>query len=140
MASYNAKYGTSLNYSDYPYLLSDPALIEQVYTSEPGMIGDSFYMPHPYSRENDSAWENCWGYWTSTPATHNDYTYYDYETGYEEVIESQNVWAVYCFNSLNGNDSSHSGLYAVRPVVSLPSSMQVTSTASNGTTIWSLVQ
>ena len=52
MASYNAKHGTSLNYTDSPTLYSDPANSSGI---------DSLYMPHT------SSIEGCYGYWLSSP-------------------------------------------------------------------------
>ena len=52
MASYNAKHGTSLNYTEYPTLYSDPAN---------GSGIDSLYMPHTSTNED------CYGYWLASP-------------------------------------------------------------------------
>lgn len=52
MASYNAKHGTSLNYTEQPTLYSDP-------TNSSGI--DSLYMPHTSTNED------CYAYWLASP-------------------------------------------------------------------------
>ena len=55
MASYNEKYGTSLNYTSMPYLRTDP-------NDESSLI-DTLYMPH----SDPSGYNGCNGYWLASP-------------------------------------------------------------------------
>ena len=97
MASYNEKYGTSLNYTSYPYLRTNP--------SDSSSSTDTLYMPHPGS----SDYNGCWGYWLASP--YADLTY--------------GVWYVDCGGYVDGN-GYHYADAGVCPVVSLPSDIQVT--------------
>ena len=97
MASYNEKYGTSLAYTSYPYLRTNP--------SDSSSSIDTLYMPHPGS----SDYNGCYGYWLASPgAGGTDY-----------------VWAVLCDGFVSSNRYGNA-LNGVCPVVSLPSDIQVT--------------
>ena len=97
IASYNEKYGTSLAYTSYPYLRTNP--------SDSSSSIDTLYMPHPGS----SDYNGCYGYWLASPNA-------DYAIG---------VWYVFCGGRVyyGSYDNSSNG---VCPVVSLPSNIQVT--------------
>ena len=97
MASYNEKYGTSLAYTSYPYLRTNP--------SDSSSSIDTLYMPHPGS----SGYNGCYGYWLASPI----------------AGITDGVWYV-LYSGFVGDDDydgTHSG---VCPVVSLPSDIQVT--------------
>ena len=97
MASYNEKYGTSLAYTSYPYLRTNP--------SDSSSSIDTLYMPHPGS----SGYNGCYGYWLASPdAGGADY-----------------VWNVSYYGFVGSNLYYNAGL-GVCPVVSLPSNIQVT--------------
>ena len=97
MASYNEKYGTSLNYTSCPYLRTNP--------NDSSSSIDTLYMPHP----GDSEYNGCWGYWLASPGAGN----------------ADGVWNVYYFGGVLGSIYSDTG-NGVCPVVSLPSDIQVT--------------
>ena len=97
MASYNEKYGTSLNYTSFPYLRTNP--------NDSSSSIDTLYMPHP----GDSEYNGCWGYWLASPGAGN----------------ADGVWNVYYFGGVLGSIYSDTG-NGVCPVVSLPSDIQVT--------------
>ena len=97
MASYNEKYGTSLNYTSFPYLRTNP--------NDSSSSIDTLYMPHPGSRD----YNGCWGYWLASP-------YAGTPSG---------VWNVY-YGGYVDYDRYTSTAYGVCPVVSLPSDIQVT--------------
>ena len=97
MASYNEKYGTSLAYTSYPYLRTNP--------SDSSSSIDTLYMPHPGS----SDYNGCYGYWLASPIAGG--------TG--------RVWCV-CFSGFVDSGSYNGTSYGVCPVVSLPSDIQVT--------------
>ena len=97
IASYNEKYGTSLAYTSYPYLRTNP--------SDSSSSIDTLYMPHPGS----SDYNGCYGYWLASPgAGGTDY-----------------VWAVLCDGFVN-RSTFYDTYFGVCPVVSLPSNIQVT--------------
>ena len=97
MASYNEKYGTSLAYTSYPYLRTNP--------SDSSSSIDTLYMPHPGS----SGYNGCYGYWLASPdAGGADY-----------------VWNVSYYGFVGSNLYYNAG-NGVCPVVSLPSNIQVT--------------
>ena len=97
MASYNEKYGTSLAYTSYPYLRTNP--------SDSSSSIDTLYMPHPGS----SDYNGCYGYWLASPY----------------AVSARDVWLVNCSGQVNciGYSNPYDG---VCPVVSLPSDIQVT--------------
>ena len=97
IASYNEKYGTSLAYTSYPYLRTNPS-----YSSS---SIDTLYMPHPGS----SDYNGCYGYWLASPNA--DATRY--------------VWSVLC-DGFVSSILYNTAIYGVCPVVSLPSDIQVT--------------
>ena len=97
MASYNEKYGTSLNYTSAPYLRTNP--------SDSSSSIDTLYMPHPGS----SDYNGCYGYWLASPIA-------DFTSG---------VWGVYYDGFVNDYRYDYAG-GGVCPVVSLPSDIQVT--------------
>ena len=97
MASYNEKYGTSLNYTSAPYLRTNP--------SDSSSSIDTLYMPHP----GDSDYNGCWGYWLASPSAGNTY----------------DVWYVGYDGSVGSYDYDNAA-FGVCPVVSLPSDIQVT--------------
>ena len=97
IASYNEKYGTSLAYTSYPYLRTNP--------SDSSSSIDTLYMPHPGS----SDYNGCYGYWLASPIA-------DY---------ANRVWIVICDGGVSNGDYNDTG-YGVCPVVSLPSNIQVT--------------
>ena len=97
MSSYNEKYGTSLNYTSFPYLRTNP--------NDSSSSIDTLYMPHPGSRD----YNGCWGYWLASP-------YAGTPSG---------VWNVY-YGGYVDYDRYTSTAYGVCPVVSLPSDIQVT--------------
>ena len=97
MASYNEKYGTSLAYTSYPYLRTNP--------SDSSSSIDTLYMPHPGS----SDYNGCYGYWLASPTA-------DYPGGVWYVDCGGRVYDGYYSDARNG----------VCPVVSLPSDIQVT--------------
>ena len=96
MASYNEKYGTSLNYTSFPYLRTNP--------NDSSSSIDTLYMPHPGSNYN-----GCYGYWLASPLAGS--------TGY--------VWLVRCDGNVYSS-IYNDAIYGVCPVVSLPSDIQVT--------------
>ena len=97
MASYNEKYGTSLNYTSSSYLRTNP--------NDNSSSIDTLYMPYPGS----SGYNGCYGYWLASP-----------RAGY-----ARDVWYVdnHGFANCNSYDNPNRG---VCPVVSLPSDIQVT--------------
>ena len=97
MASYNEKYGTSLNYTSAPYLRTNP--------SDSSSSIDTLYMPHPGS----SDYNGCYGYWLASPLADHPYT----------------VWYVRSNGDVNYDDYRDTDR-GVCPVVSLPSDIQVT--------------
>ena len=97
MASYNEKYGTSLNYTSLPYLRTNP--------SDSSSSIDTLYMPHPES----SGYNDCYGYWLASPYAGDAFS----------------VWYVRYIGNVNYGDYSGPGR-GVCPVVSLPSDIQVT--------------
>ena len=108
MASYNAKYNTNLNYTDFPYLRTNP--------NDSSSSIDTLYMPRPTAYF--SGYNGCYGYWLASPSN---------AVG----------WCVECRGFMSyGYDDYDLG---VCPVVSLPSNVQVTSSTTNGVTVWSLV-
>ena len=96
MASYNEKYGTSLAYTSYPYLRTNP--------SDSSSSIDTLYMPHPGS----SDYNGCYGYWLASLAPEDEYT----------------VLAMFYYGGLTADLLPCP--YGVCPVVSLPSNIQVT--------------
>ena len=112
LSSYNEKYNVNP-----PKKLTESVYFYVNNDSSKGI--DSLYMPHPNT--GAPAW--CLGYWLST-------NYY-YDDDYVFIIRS------------TGNLSNRKysdGSCSICPVVSLPSDLQVTSTTSNGVTVWSLAQ
>ena len=97
MASYNEKYGTSLNYTSAPYLRTNP--------SDSSSSIDTLYMPHP----GDSDYYGCYGYWLASPYIGNPI----------------NVCLVDCRGRVYDRTFSDANS-GVCPVVSLPSDIQVT--------------
>ena len=97
MASYNEKYGTSLNYTSFPYLRTNP--------NDSSSSIDTLYMPHP----GNSDYNGCYGYWLASPY----------------AGDASGVWNVYYNGYVHYRNSNvtHRG---VCPVVSLPSDIQVT--------------
>ena len=97
IASYNEKYGTSLNYTSLPYLRTNP--------SDSSSSIDTLYMPHPGS----SDYNGCYGYWLASPYAGNP----------------NYVWSVACRGDVRSANWYTTGT-GVCPVVSLPSNIQVT--------------
>ena len=97
MASYNEKYGTSLNYTSLPYLRTNP--------SDSSSSIDTLYMPHPES----SGYNGCYGYWLASP----------------NAGSTRDVWFVSSYGNVSTCNYDDAGL-GVCPVVSLPSDIQVT--------------
>ena len=97
MASYNEKYGTNLEYTNAPYLRTNP--------NDDSSSIDTLYMPHPGS----SDYNGCYGYWLASPRAVNAYS----------------VWLVYCYGLVGSNAYDRPDI-GVCPVVSLPSDIQVT--------------
>ena len=98
IASYNEKYGTSLAYTSYQYLRTNP--------SDSSSSIDTLYMPHPGS----SDYNGCYGYWLASPYAGN----------------ANYVWSVNCDGFVNDSDYAYASSLGVCPVVSLPSDIQVT--------------
>ena len=112
LESYNETYGTNIAYTSTPYLYIDN-------DSSKGI--DAFYISHP------STGEKCLGYWLASPNANDD----------------NRIWTVNYAGRV-GRDAYNANYnnegIAVRPVVSLPSDMQVTKITSNGKTTWTVVQ
>ena len=98
MASYNEKYGTNLNYTDYPYLITNP--------NDDSSSIDTLYMPHPGS----SDYNGCYGYWLASP----------------NADDADYVWNVDYNGNVSNYRYYDSAYRGVCPVVSLPSDIQVT--------------
>ena len=131
IASYNEKHGTSLNYTDCPYLWNDPSnppSLEDIGNNNysPEDI-DSLYMPNPDQnlgldydnpRGGYSSGTGCSYYYLATPYRVNCVL---------QVSDIGRLWKLWGCNQEGS---------ALRPIVSLPSNIQVTN--SNG--VWSLIQ
>ena len=112
MASYNDKYGTDLDYTSFPYLYVDADTLKGI---------DTLYMPHPDA--NRSGYRGCYAYWLSSP----------YNQDLNMVLE------VYCNGGI-GRERYDDIYRGIRPVVAISSDIKVTSSTSNGKTIWTIVQ
>ena len=111
MASYNQKYGTNFKYINFPYFRTNP--------NDNSSDIDNLYVPHPSS----SGYFNCQGYWIATLSEY----------------EENRVWDSWCGGCMG--DSVYSNIsYSTCPIVMLPCDIQVTSTISNGKTIWKVIQ
>ena len=113
LASYNEKYSINPAKKKYDF--------PNFYINNNSTNGmDTLYIPHPYSGEN--AYNGCYGYWLASSNS--------------DTIRG--VWRIKNGNlDYTGYDDERFG---VCPVVSLPSNLQVTSSTSNGVTVWSLAE
>ena len=125
MASWNQKYSDTLafdaNTIGYQVGLTADSLSYSSNLQRKAGFKDTLYFPHGNTSEN--AWNSCYGYWLASPSAFatNDVMYVEYG-------------GLVSYKICSDDDDAR----GVRPVVSLSSGVNGTSTTTDGVTTWTL--